>query len=179
MVATSPARYLSLDGQGAVAGAPFVERALALENLLRCLRSRIRREDGKDFRIPPLEALLGAPRSTTPRVETGGQAPWKLLLRIPAFVRPSDLVAMADDGEGEWDGPSPARIEELREGRCIQALHVGAEAGLPEAVERVRRAAVDQDLVVRGRVHLAWMSDPARTPPERRRTLVRLPVKPR
>jgi hypothetical protein len=179
LVATAPARYLSVDGEGAVAGTPFVERALALEGLLRALRARIRREDGKDFRIPPLEALLGAPRSPTPRDEPDGQVPWKLLLRIPAFVRPSDLAGLAEDGDGEWDGPTAARIEELREGRCIQVLHVGPLDGLPAAVERVRRAAVDQDLVARGRVHVVWMTDPARTPPERRRTLVRLPVKPR
>jgi hypothetical protein len=179
VVATAPARYLSLDGQGAVAGAPFVEQALALENLLRGLRTRIRREDGKDFRIPPLEALLGAPRGPAPVLETGGPVPWKLLLRIPAFVRPSDLAGLADDLDGEWDGLPPARIEELREGRCIQVLHVGPVTDLPAAVERVRRSAVDQDLVVRGRLHAVWMTDPARTSPERRRTLVRLPVKPR
>jgi hypothetical protein len=177
VIATAPARYLSLDGQGVVAGTPFVEQATALEALLRGLRARIRREDGKDFRIPPLEALLGAPRSPTPRIEPDGTVPWKLLLRIPAFVRPSDLQAMADDGEGEWEGPAAARIEEIREGRCIQVLHVGPVDGLPAAVERVRGAAVDQDLVVRGRVHAVWMTDPVRTPPERRRTLVRLPVR--
>jgi len=179
VVATAPARYLALDGAGAVAGAPFAEQALALENLLRGLRARIRREDGKDFRIPPLEALLGAPRSPAPRVEPDGPVPWKLLLRIPAFVRPSDLAGLAGDLDGEWDGLPPARIEELREGRCIQVLHVGPVAGLPAAVERLRRSAVDQDLVARGRVHAVWMTDPARAPPERRRTLVRLPVKSR
>jgi hypothetical protein len=179
LVATPPARYLALDGQGAVAGPPFVEQALALATLLRGLRDRIRREDGKDFRIPPLEALLGASRSRAAVLEPGDAVPWKLLLRIPAFVRPSDLSGLAEDLRGEWDGLPPARVEELREGRCLQAVHVGPVGDLRATVERVRRSAVDQDLVVRGRLHAVWMTDPVRTPPERRRTLVRLPVKPR
>ena len=104
---------------------------------------------------------------------------WKLLLRIPAFVRSSDLSALAGERAGNGHGLPSARIEELREGRCIQGLHMGPLAGVPGAVDRLRRAAADQDLVVRGRLHQVWLSDPERTPPERRRIVLRLPVKAR
>ena len=104
---------------------------------------------------------------------------WKLLLRIPAFVRTSDLAALSGQRAGNGHALPAARIEELREGRCIQALHVGPPAGITGTVDRMRRAAADQDLVVRGRLHQVWLSDPARTPVERRRTLLRLPVKAR
>ena len=125
--------------------------------------------------MPPLESLIGAPRAAGAAVDAGEPLPWKLLLRIPAFVRASDLSAVC---QGR-DGPGPERIEELREGRCIQALHVGPLTDVTTTVDRLRGSAADLDLVVRGRLHAVWLSDPARTPPERRRTLVRLPVKPR
>ncbi len=176
VVPTAPARYLSLDGEGDVQGDGFLEQARTLSLLLRDLRARVRQETGKDFRVPPLEVLLGAPRASRVEFHAGRPLPWKLLLRVPAFVRTSDLAAL---GAGEGGGPGSARIEELREGRCIQALHVGPLAGVPGTVDRLRRAAADLDLVVRGRLHATWLSDPGRTPPERRRLLVRLPVKPR
>jgi hypothetical protein len=177
VVPTTPARYLSLDGVGEFQGEEFGEQALSLSALLRDLRARARREAGKDFRVPPLEVLTAAPRA--PGVEPGAPLPWKLLLRIPAFVRTSDLVALSGQRAGNGHALPAARIEELREGRCIQALHVGPPAGIPGTVDRMRRAAADQDLVVRGRLHQVWLSDPARTPVERRRTLLRLPVKAR
>ena len=89
-------------------------------------------ESGKDFRLPPLEALLGAParsggrgRSRTSRSPgscscasrpSSGRATWP---RSPA------------ERAGNGHGPPAPRIEELREGRCIQALHVGPFAGVP------------------------------------------------
>jgi hypothetical protein len=177
VVPTTPGRYLSLDGFGEVHGDGFLEQALSLSALLRELRARARRETGKDFRLPPLEALLGAPRAPGVEVAQGVRVPWKLLLRIPAFVRFSDLGALAGERAGNGHAPPAARIEELREGRCIQAMHVGQPAGIPGTVDRMRRGAAEMDLVVRGRLHQVWLSDPARTPPERRRTLLRLPVK--
>jgi hypothetical protein len=177
VVPTTPGRYLSLDGFGEVHGEGFLEQALSLSALLRELRARARRETGKDFRVPPLEALLGAPRAPGVEVAQGAQVPWKLLLRIPAFVRSSDLGALAGEQAGNGQALPAARIEELREGRCIQAMHLGPPAGIPGTVDRMRRGAAEMDLVVRGRLHQVWLSDPARTPPERRRTLLRLPVK--
>jgi len=180
VVATAPARYLSLDGAGEVSGVEFLEQALALQGILRDLRSRVRREAGKDFALPPLEALIGAPRgSESGSPEAVGGGPWKLLLRIPAFIRVSDLSALADENEGGWETARPARIEELREGRCIQALHLGPFRSVPATVDRLQRTAAEQDLAVRGRVHEVWLSDPGRTPVERRRTVVRLSVRQR
>jgi hypothetical protein len=179
VVPTTPARYLSLDGAGQVHGAGFLEQALALSGLLRDLRARVRRETGNDFRLPPLEALLGTPRASGIVVDPDGVVPWKLLLRIPAFVRSSDLAALAGERPGNGHGLPVARIEELREGRCIQALHLGPLAGVPGTVDRLRRAAADQDLAIRGRLHQVWLSGLERTPAEKRRTILRLPVKAR
>jgi hypothetical protein len=180
LVATAPARYLSLDGAGDVAGHEFLEQAVALQRLLRTLRSRARREVGKDFALPPLEALVGAPRGFgSDAGDAPANGPWKLLLRIPAFVRASDVAAATDGTDGEWEGSRAPRVEEIREGRCVQSLHVGPFAAVHATVVRLRRAAAEQDLAVRGRLHEVWLSDPGRTPAERRRTLVRLPVRPR
>jgi hypothetical protein len=178
VVAAAPARYLAVDGAGEIPGPAFLAQAGALSLLLREVRARVREERrAADFRIPPLEALIGPPRARGEPVDAAGPLPWKLLLRIPAFVRPTDLAAVA---AGNGDGEAfPARIEELREGRCIQLLHVGPLAGLGAALDRLRGAAADQGLLPRGRAHVALFTDAGRTPPERRRTLVRLPVKSR
>ena len=180
VVPTTPARYLSLDGAGQVQGEPgswsrrWRSRA--------CCGTFAPGPGGRPARTSgsPRSRSCSAPRALRgSRSTRKARSAWKLLLRIPAFVRSSDLAALAGERAGNGHGLPAARIEELREGRCIQALHVGPLAGVPGAVDRLRRAAADQDLVVRGRLHQVWLSDPERTPAERRRTVLRLPVKAR
>jgi hypothetical protein len=172
LVATSPARYLAIDGAGDIAGGDFVAQAGALARLLRDVRDRARREVGMDFKLPPLEALLGAPRAPSPRPPPAGEpAPWRLLLRVPAFVEQGHLAAA-----GREDA---ARLEQLREGRCVQLLHVGPLHAAATAIDRLRRAAADLDLALRGRLHVLVLTAPGRTAPERGRTVLRVPVRPR
>jgi hypothetical protein len=179
MVAVAPARFLALDGTGELAGPAFDAAARALAAVARAVRARVRRETGKDFRLPPLEALLGDRLRPGTPFAAGRTAGFRLLVRVPAFVRPADLAAIGE-AAGDGTGPAPAaRLEEIREGRCLQSLHVGPVAGLAAAVERLRGAAADQGLEPRGRLHCAWPSGPGRASPDRQRTLVRLPVKPR
>jgi hypothetical protein len=173
LVPVTPARFLTLDGAGVGPGEGIETPAASLLRLLRTLRDRARARDGRDFRVPPLELLVGD-RLGASSAPPDGPSPFKLLLRVPAFVRTADLAAIAPDGEPAW---GDARIEELREGRCLQALHVGPLSDVAATATRLRLAAADASLAPRGRLHCALLSDPARTPPERSRILVRLPVK--
>lgn len=172
LVAVAPARFLSLDGESVAPGDGIEAPAAALLRLLRALRERARARDDKDFRLPPLELLLGN------RLDQAGPAiegtSFRILLRVPAFVRSADLAALAPDGDPVW---ADARIEELREGRCLQALHVGPLFDVMTTATRVRQAAADGGLAPRGRLHCAFLSDPARAAPSRVRILVRVPVK--
>ncbi|MEI7704235.1 MAG: hypothetical protein WCK73_06520 [Deltaproteobacteria bacterium] len=178
VLGTTPARYLTLDGEGKFGGPEFEERAAEIHRLLQQLRERAIREQGKDFRPTPQEALAGPPCSSNRSGGGAPLAPWKLLRRIPAFVRTGDLTALWEEAPA-GAGLPPARIEELREGRCIQSVHVGPIDGVTQVADRLRRAAADLDLVPHGRLHCAWLSDPGRTPRERGRILVRVPVKAR
>jgi hypothetical protein len=172
-----PARYLALAGRGEPGGPLFQEQAAAIVGVARSLRMAIRVERDKDFRIPPLEALRWDGES---EAGPGGAGPssWRLLLRMPSFVHGRDLVAAAARLE-----PVPhaaeVRLEELREGRCVQALHVGPCSSEEATLDRMRRAAVDQGLAFRGRHHEIYLSDARRVAPERLRTVLRRPVRAR
>jgi len=175
LLVVRPARYLAVPGPGG-AGGPEIEAAAArLLAVARVLKAWVRRARGKDFRVPPIEVLW---RGDGP----GGSSeagdvpwPWKLLLRVPAFVRPADAARAAAEVPG--DGPDP-RLEDLEEGRCLQALCAGTGARTL-ALEGLRLAAVERGLAFRGRLHEVWLSDPRRAAPERRRSLLRRPVRSR
>jgi hypothetical protein len=174
LVSAAPARYLVLPG----GGGEFLARAALLQRVAGALRARASREYGKDFKPPPLEAQWWGGGDSAPM---GEGAAWRLLLRMPSFVAARDVSAVADElaARGEPGSAPAVRLEELREGRCVQALWLGAAEAAPPILERMRAAIADQGLAPRGRLHAIYLSDPARVAPERRRGILRQPVRPR
>ncbi|MBN1268506.1 MAG: GyrI-like domain-containing protein [Kiritimatiellae bacterium] len=60
---------------------------------------------------------------------------------------------------------------------CIQALHVGPADQVGETLEKMKSCAAGHELFFHGRHHEIYLSDPKRIPAERRRTIVRMPVR--
>ncbi len=199
LVTAGPGRYLALAGRGEPGGEVLRRQVEALQAVARAVRATTSAR-GKDFRLPPLEVLrwcngpagragaspggppAGDPASGTDPPAGAGPDPgecWKLLLRVPNFVKARDLAAAATALAG---GPRAAevgvvKVEELREGRCVQALHVGPPATEGETVERMRRTAADLGLAFHGKRHEIRLSRHGRASPERRRTILRQPVR--
>ena len=198
LVTAGPGRYLALAGRGEPGGEAFRRQVEALRAVGRAVRAATTARS-KDFRLPPLEVLRwreapAGPAVANPGGETAGDPGtgatpppgpgpaasqwWKLLLRVPAFVKTRDLAAaVASLGGGLDAGVSQVKVEALKEGRCVQALHVGPPATEWETVERMRRAAADLGLAFHGRLHEIQLSHRERASPERRRTILRQPVR--
>jgi len=170
-------QYLSVEGRGKPGDALFQAQVGALYGMAWTLKMTKKRL-GKDFRVMPLEALWwsdAADPLATPEAEWH----WKLLLRVPNFVRRRDLAAAAEAlaARGRGQGAREVALEQLKEGRCVQALHLGPYDAERETIERMTRAARAHALAFHGRHHEIYLSDPRRTPPERLRTILRQPVR--
>jgi hypothetical protein len=178
IVTTGPGRYLSIPGRGEPGGALFQTHVGALYGMAWSIKMALKAR-GKDFRIPPLEGLWWPASEGAAREGPGSEWNWKLLMRVPNFVRKRDLepAVRALEAKGRAGAAGEVRIEELREGRCVQALHVGPYATEPETLDRMRRVAADLGLAFRGRHHEIYLSDPRRVAPERIRTILRMPVR--
>jgi hypothetical protein len=73
---------------------------------------------------------------------------------------------------------NPARVEEvrlesLREGRCVQILHIGPYDAEQPAIEKLRAFAVENGYEVAGKHHEIYFSDPRRSKPEKLKTIIR------
>lgn len=65
----------------------------------------------------------------------------------------------------------------LREGSCVQALHLGPYDTEPETLRRMGAFAEARRLAYVGAHHEIYLSDPRRTAPERLKTILRHPVR--
>jgi hypothetical protein len=134
---------------------------------------------GRDYAVCKLEAQFeagecGGDFAATPPEEWR----WKLMIRTPDVVGSKELRAglenLAKRGkEGEFEA---VKLEAIREGKCVQMLHVGPYDREPETIEKMRVAAGEAGYEFRGPHHEIYLSDPRRVTPEKLKTILRIPV---
>jgi hypothetical protein len=145
-------RYLAVDGAGDPAG-PAFGSAIAM----------LYAASG----AAPHTPLEGLWWSDSPQeFDHEDRSGWSWTLLLPA---PADLEAPADDR---------VRLEDLAEGRCAEVVHVGPYADEGPTIEHLHAWIAGQGLERHGRHHEIYLDDPATTPPERLRTILRQPVRP-
>jgi hypothetical protein len=68
------------------------------------------------------------------------------------------------------------RLERLREGLCVQIMHLDPYSTEPPTIKRMHAFAHDQGYKLRGLHHEIYLGDPRRTAPEKLKTVLRMPV---
>ena len=104
---------------------------------------------------------------------------WKLVIRVPAFIGKRDLSDAAKDALSKGKSPNfdDVVLETIREGLCVQMLHVGSYATEAEDIAKMCDFANANGCVFHGIHHELYFSDPRHVPEEKLKTLLRIPVK--
>lgn len=183
LVEVPPLQYLMVDGRGDPNSAPEYADALqVLYPLAYSLKFTSKQDLGRDYVVPPLEGLWWADDMaafTTRRDKSAWN--WTMMLMTPDWLA-AEHVAAAKEAVA---AKKPAlavervRIEVLDEGLCVQTLHVGTfEDEGPVLADIHERFIPDHGLVMTGRHHEIYLSDPRRTAPDKLQTILRQPVQP-
>lgn len=69
------------------------------------------------------------------------------------------------------------KFEKMKEGKCIQIMHIGPYSTEPETIEKMRIFIKEKNLVENGLHHEIYLSDPRKIAPEKMKTILRQPVK--
>jgi hypothetical protein len=99
----------------------------------------------------------------------------------PERVKKADLsraleAAAASKGEAVSEALRAVKLVRLREGACVQMLHVGPYSEEARTLEAMEAFVREKGLEFRGRHHEVYISDPRRTAPEKMKTILRHPV---
>lgn len=174
----SPAKYLTIDGQGRPGGEAFQDAIGALYAGAFTMKMASKSE-GRDYTVCKLEALWWCDGVSFEEASPD-QMRYKLMIRTPDFVTGSDLKAtqriLSEKGKTERGGD--LKLETLKEGKCVQVLHVGPYEREGETVALLGEFASAHGLAFHGTHHEIYLSDPRRVEPERLKTIVRHPVRP-
>ena len=173
LVQTTPAKYLAIEGRAEPGGELFSAQVGALYTLGYTIKFA-QKAAGRDFKAPTLEGMYWgfSPGQASKEMN------WKLMIRMPDFVTPADVTAAAQAAKkkGKTEPVDNVRLETIDEGLCVQMLHVGPYENEPATIAEMMRLVEEEHKRISGNHHEIYLSDPAKVPPERWRTILRMPV---
>jgi len=180
VVDVPPMDFFMIDGEGSL-HVGLGEEALewlfaAVHPIKRLARQRM----GKDFVEPPLEGLWWGEDAEDFAPANRDRLRWTMMIPAPHWADDGmlrDAVEEASERLGE--APTTLRLDRYDEGRSVQIMHVGHHDVSCATLERLHREFLPaNDLVPDGPHHEIYLNDPRRTAPEKRKTVLRQPVRP-
>lgn len=179
LVDVPPAYYLMAEGQGAPNAAPaFQEATETLFRLSHTLKFMLKKAQGLDWAVMPLEGLWDAEDLTAYTQGRKAEWRWTLMIRQPDFVT-SEHVARALEGAAARKNTPPlyaTTFGRLAEGLSAQVLHLGPYAAEAIIISRLHTFIKEKGYHFGGKHHEIYLSDPRRTAPEKLRTILRQPI---
>lgn len=181
-----PLQYLMVDGHGDpnTAG-EYADAIAALYPVAYTLKFASKQELGQDYVVMPLEAQWWASdMDAFTAARDKSRWDWTTMIMTPDWITSDmfeDAVAKVAD-KNRRASPSSldkVRLETLREGQCVQTLHIG-----PYDDEADALAAMHDDVIpnagmrMTGKHHEIYLSDARRVEPSKLRTILRQPVEP-
>ena len=138
-----------------------------------------------EYVVPPLEGFWwmegGAP-GVDYRNKSGFN--WISIIRVPEFVT-EEVFAWAKEEAQRKKGidTSLAELITVSEGLCVQCLHIGSYNEEPATVAKMDHYLLEQgyenDISDLRRHHEIYLSDPRKVSPERMKTVIRHPGRPK
>lgn len=175
-------QYLMVDGHGDPNTSPAYADALAaLYPVAYKLKFASKNRLALDYVVPPLEGLWWAEDMETFTISRDkSRWDWTMMLMVPDWIEASlveEAIALVG---GVAEAPSrlgDVRLAGLREGRCVQTLHVGSYDDEAPVLDRMHHEFIpEQGLRMSGKHHEIYLSDVRKVAPEKLRTILRQPV---
>ena len=188
LVTLPPMQYLAVRGKGDPneAGGAYQQAIGLLYGVaytLKMCRKAGHEIDGYfDYVVPPLEGFWYQEGTSGVDFAHKDAFCWISVIRVPDFVTRADFDwAVAEATRKKKQDFSAVEFLTVDEGLCVQMLHVGAYDDEPASVARMDAFLAQNNCVndfsAERMHHEIYLSDPRKTPPEKRKTVLRHPVK--
>ena len=174
-------QYLMVDGRGDPnAASEYADAIGALYPIAYKIKFASKQELGRDYVVPPLEALWWASdMDVFTAARDKSQWDWTAMIMVPDWIT-SDMFddavakAAAKNRPTSLDG---VRFERLDEGCCVQTLHIGSYDDEAEVLAELHQEFIpNAGLRMTGKHHEIYLSDARKVEAAKLRTILRQPV---
>lgn len=174
-------RFLKLDRVGDPnTSETFREAVEGLYAVSYALKFAVKKKEGLDYRVMPLEGLWWTEKGMTDLkeiLEDRSAWKWTLLIMQPEWATEERFERVLSSLRQKKDPPalSAMRFEPFSEGRAAQVMHLGPFAEEGPTIERIVRLIEERGGTRRGKHHEIYLSDFRKTAPEKLKTIIRQP----
>lgn len=170
-------KFLMVDGQGDPGTSAAFQAAMEMLYGLSYTLKFTMKKKGKDWTVPPLEGLWWMEGIDGFDMNRRDEWKWTLMVMQPEFITEAQVEqARKELAEKRGEPAVKARFGSLREGLCVQLMHVGPYSAEGPTIQRLHLFAQEQGYRLRGKHHEIYLGDPRRTAPEKLKTVLRHPV---
>lgn len=137
-----------------------------------------------DYVVPPLEGFWWQEGADGIDYDHKEVFQWISVIRLPDFVTEKDFQwALEEVMRKKKTDCSRAEFLSVSEGLCVQCLHIGSYDDEPATIAAMdvflQENGYETDFGTGRRHHEIYLSDARRVPPERRKTVIRYPIRKR
>ncbi|MBE2267265.1 MAG: GyrI-like domain-containing protein [Anaerolinea sp.] len=171
-----PFQFLMIDGHGDPNTAPSYKDAVsALYSAAYTIKFHMKKQRGIDFPVMALEGLWWAADMDTFLTRDKSEWDWTMMILMPEVVTAeifAEQVAAAAKKK-----PNPAldrlRLETYHEGLSAQIMHVGTYDAEAPTIARLHEYISASGHQLTGKHHELYLNDPAKTAPDKLKTIIR------
>ena len=181
LVTPAPARFVMVDGAGDPnTSQAYTDAVGSLYPVAYAAKFLSKGELGRDYVVMPLEALWWAEDMRAFSAARDKSAwRWTVMILVPDWVDAALVEAAIASVRRRGQAPALdlVRLEDFDEGLSVQTLHIGAYDDEGPVLERMHEEFIPAaGLVMTGRHHEIYLSDPRRSSPDKLKTILRQPV---
>lgn len=135
-----------------------------------------------DYVVPPLEGFWWQEGVQGIDYTHKENFRWISLIRLPDFATKADFDwTIAEATAKKKTDFSKVEFFTYTEGLCVQCMHLGSYDDEPSTIEILHKYAAENGYAINitdsRRHHEIYLSDARRVPPERRKTVIRIPIR--
>lgn len=171
--------FLMVDGRGDPNTAAEYATALQWLFTLSYTLKFQSKASGRDYGVAPLEGLWWAEDETRFAQTDKSDWLWTAMIMQPDWIDAEALAGAMPKARAKLgEPPASLRLDAFEEGLSVQIMHIGPYSAEAETIARQHQDFLPANgLVENGHHHEIYISDPARTAPEKLKTVIRQPVR--
>lgn len=172
--------FLMIDGQGDPnTSQDFKDAIEALYPVAYTIKFAIKKSQGINFGVLPMEGLWWADDMNNFDPEKGDKSKWKWTIMIaqPKFVTKNHVEDAISEVQKKKNPKalSKIRFEEYNEGKTVQIMHIGPYSEEGPNIQKMHAYIKDHGFRLSGLHHEIYLSDSRKANPAKMKTILRQP----
>jgi hypothetical protein len=170
--------FLMIDGEGAPSSQQYMDAIQTIYPVSYALKFMVKKEQGIDFGVMPLEGLWWMDDMTQFSVDRKDEWKWTSMIMQPKYVTIEDFkTALEQVKKKNLPANNKIRFECYPEGKAAQIMHLGPYSTEGSNVQKIHEAIKAAGHQLSGKHHEIYLGDPRKTAPEKLKTVLRQPMK--